>query len=215
MLAGCTETKEPDPDRTGYNYFPLEAGTYRIYKVEGVRYNAFLDSTVFSYKLKEAVVDTFSNLESGISYILHRQTLDDNGEWQIDSVWTARRDDFNAVTVEHNVPIVKLVFPFEENKIWDGNRLNDKANDEFEMVEVRKPWADSFGNYNLSVTVIEEELPDTFVNFISKKEVYAKDVGLVYKENIVLDFMQGEFYGKGFIESGIRYHQYLIEYGKE
>ena len=215
LAASCTEVKEPDPDKAGYQYFPLEAGTYRLYQVEGIRYNAFRDSTIFSYKLREVVADTFRNLESGISYILQRQTLNDNNEWQTDSVWTARKDEYTAVVVEHNVPIIRFTFPPEDGKTWDGNSLNGFPADEFEMTGVGAPWSDEYGSYDKSVMVVEEDLPDTFVKFISKKEVYAQDKGLVYKEIVYLKYMQGEYYGKEIVENGIKYHQYLIEYGKE
>jgi len=212
----CSETKELDPNDLGTNYYPLKVGEYRIYQVEGVRYFTYEDSVVFSYQLKETVMDTFSNLESSISFkILRQKRSNINESWVIDSLWTARKDQRTAVSVENNVHLVKLSFPVEENKTWDTNSLNDYTEDEFEMVDVRKPFSNDYVSYDNAVTVIQEDIPDVIVNTVSKKEVYGDNVGLVYKENIILTYRQDEFMGLEIIENGIRYYQYLVEYGEE
>ena len=212
----CTETKELSPEELGTTYFPLKTGIYSIYQVYGTRYVSSNDSIEFSYLLKENVLDSFENLESGISYIIERQKkYNEVDPWAIDSIWTARKDERTAVLVENNVPMVNLTFPFKENKIWDGNKLNDKSEDEFEMIQIRQPYTDSFGSYERTVTVIQEDLPDIFVKSILKKEIYAEDKGLVFKESIILNYRQGDDYGLEIIESGLKYFQHLVEYGEE
>ncbi|MDZ7605891.1 MAG: hypothetical protein U5K79_09975 [Cyclobacteriaceae bacterium] len=59
--------------------------------------------------------------------------------------------------------------------------------------------------------MLQEELPDLLVKYISKKEVFARDKGLVYKENVELEYKQDDFYGDQVVESGIKYYQYLVE----
>ncbi len=212
----CSETKDLDPNDLGSNFFPLKVGTFSIYQVNGVRYNSMIDSTEFSYLLKEIVLDSFQNLESGISYKIQRQKkYPESSVWEIDSLWTARKDSRTAVLVENNVPSVRLTFPLEEMKVWDANKLNSNGEDEFQMINVDKPFADDFGSYEKTVTVIQEDIPDLIVNTISKKEVFSEDLGLVYKENIVLKYKQDEFIGLEIIETGIKYFQHLIENGKE
>ena len=216
VFGQCSETKYLDPKDLGSNFFPLNVGTYSIYQVNGVRYNSMIDSTEFSYLLKEIVLDSFQNLESGKSYKIQRQKkYSENGVWEIDSLWTARKDSQTAVLVENNVPSVKLTFPLEELKSWDANKLNNNIEDEFQMININKPFADAFGSYENTVTVIQENLPDLIVNTISKKEIYSEDLGLVYKENIVLKYKQDEFIGLVIVASGIKYFQYLIEIGEE
>lgn len=214
FLWKCTEIKETDPVEFDTIYFPLEVGSVHVYQVSGVRYNSVQDSTEFSYLLKESVVDSFQNLESGISYKIQRQKkLNEAEPWVMDSIWTARMDGNGAVRVENNVPTVKLTFPLKENKTWDGNKLNEKREDEFEMVNVKQPFSTSVGSYEKTVTVIQEELPDYIVKFIFQKEVYAEGTGLVYKEYIILEYDQKN--GQQTVESGIRYYQRLIEYEEE
>ena len=212
----CSETKEVDPEDLGTNYYPLKTGTYKIYQVNSTEYVSSGDSIVLSYLLKESVVDSFQNLESGISYKIQRQKkYSENDTWRIDSIWTSRKNERTAVLVENNVPMVNLTFPIKENMMWDGNKLNDKNVDEFEMIDVREPYQDSSGSYERTVTVVQEDFPDTFVQSVLKKEIYAEDIGLAYKEIIILNYKQGEFFGKELIDTGLRYFQHLVEYGEE
>lgn len=208
----CTETREVNPDDLGTDYFPLTTGTYRIYQVGGIRYNSMADSTFFSYMLKESVVDSFENLENGISFKIQREKRSDEQQpWVVDSIWTARKDDRIAVIVENNIPIVKLSFPVGEGITWDGNRLNSLDVDEFEMVDVGLPYTSDYGSFDNSVTVVQEDFPTNLVNTISKKEIFGEDVGLLYKENIILIYNQST----GLINSGLRYYQFLVAYGEE
>jgi len=171
-----------------------------------------IDSTVFSYWLKESIVDSFQNLEGGISYKIQRdKRFSEREPWVLDSIWTARKDERTAVMVENNIPIVKLSFPIKENITWDGNRLNNYDEKKFEMVDVGKPFTGDFDSFPKTITVIQEYIPDNIVNSISKKEVYAENVGLISKENIILIYVQGT----GIIDSGIKYYQHLVAYGEE
>lgn len=215
-LWSCTQTREVEPGSLGTNYFPLNVGAYRIYQIDGVKYFSYNDSIEFSYQIKEHVVDSFTNLEGGISYKIQRdKKYEENEAWEIDSIWTARKDGYSAITVENNVPFVKLTFPLEENKKWDGNRFNDAEKDEYEMIDVDKGYSTEFDTFGKSVTIIQEDFPINFEKKIFKREVYAEGIGLVEKENTTLFFLQEEFWGLEKINSGIKYFQYLTEHGKD
>lgn len=217
----CSETMEIDPSESGTEYFPLQIGTYRIYQVRGVVYNFAEDSVEFSYLMKESVVDSFQNLESGISYKIQRQKkYNENDPWEIDSIWMARVDNKTAVRIEHNVPIVSLTFPLKESKTWDGNKLNGKSEKEFKMINVGEPYSDIYGSHEKTVTVIQEYFPDVIVKNISEKEIYSKKKGLVYKENIKLIYKQDKpeeniFYPPQTVDTSLGYYQHLIDYGEE
>jgi len=213
---GCSENKEMSPEDTGINYFPLEVGHYKIYEVHGVEYINPEDSILFSYQLKETVVGSFQNLEDGISYKLLREIRGSNEDvWKTDSIWTARKDKMRAIRTENNVPIISLVFPLQEKKTWDGNGLNRKDEDQFQMINVGEVFAGDFQSFDRTVSVIQEDIPANFVNFISKKEVYGEGMGLIYKENIHLEYLQGEFTNLGLIKSGLKYYQSMIDSGNE
>jgi len=216
LFFGCTETKEFNPADYGSDYFPLNVGQFAIYQVEGVEYINPQDSLEFSYQLKESIVESFEDLESGISYkILRQKRENENQEWETDSVWTARKDEMRAIKTENNVPYIRLVFPFQENKTWNGNGLNNKEPDEYEMIEVGKPYDGKYNSFDHSITVVLDLVPDRFVQYLSKKEVYSQHTGLVYKENVMLNYRQGDDYGLEIVDSGIKYFQSVVAYGEE
>lgn len=217
-FAGCSESVAPDNSRLGYNFFPLEKGQYRIYDVNSTEYFFSAENITRNYQLKEFVADTFQNLEGGISYRMERFTRNDESEeWQLDSVWTARSNATQAIQVEHNLPLLKLVFPFRENKTWDANVYNDKAEDEHEMVGLFQAFVrnDEVVHEN-TVTVIQEEVTNNILFWDVRKEVYGENVGLVYKEITQLEYCaEADCLGQAIIEAGIEYTQQIREYGKE
>ncbi|NJN26862.1 MAG: hypothetical protein HC819_13220 [Cyclobacteriaceae bacterium] len=132
-----------------------------------------------------------------------------------DSVWTARKNNGQAIRVENNLPIVSLIFPLGENKKWDGNKLNAREEDEYEMMDIGRSFTQGSNDFQETVTVVQEDLPDIFVESKYKIEVYGKGQGLVYKEINLVNYRQGDDYGLQKVESGLRYFQTLIEYGKD
>lgn len=212
----CNETREVSPDQFGSDYFPLKVGQYSIYEVRNVEYLPSGDSLVSVYELRERISEQFDNLENGISYVLLREKRDHSLQpWETDSVWMARKDEFRGIRVENNVPVIRFTFPVSENKKWNANALNDLETDEYEMVNTGMPFTGNGISYDQTVTVVQEYIPDWIVNFISKKEIYAMQVGLVYKENIILKFKQGEFLGEEIVDSGTKYFQLLKEHVQE
>jgi len=216
FVLGCTETHEVNTDAYGTDYFPLEVGQFAIYQVEGVEYINPQDSVEFSYQLKESITESFEDLEMGISYkILREKRENENDDWKTDSIWTARKDEIQAIKTENNVPYVRLVFPLKENKTWNGNALNGKESHEYEMINVHKPFEGKFSSFDRSVTVIQDLVPDMIVQNKLKKEVYSQHIGLVYKEKIILNFRQGDDTGLEIVDSGIKYFQSILTYGEE
>ena len=220
IIPACTsENAQPDPSRSGPAYFPLEKGQFRIYDIQSVEY-LFTDQNIErNYQLKEVVADTFRNLEGGISYRIERYFRENEAdEWEQESeVWSARINDTQAIQVEENISLLKLVFPLRENKKWDAHALTDSEEDEYEMVNLFQPFpsADSVA-FEKTITVIQEEVTENILFRDIKKEVYGYNIGLVHKEITELEYCaDNDCLGQSIIESGLEYRQHLVEYGKE
>ena len=212
----CSEIRQVDPLSLGSQYFPLKVGDYRIYNVSGVRYINIQDSIEYAYQLKESVIDSFTNLESGISFTIQREKRNSELDtWAIDSIWTARKTERTAIMVENNMPIIKLSFPIGDSVSWDGNRLNDQPFDEYKMVNINTSFSNESTSYNNTLTVVQEDLSDPFVQNNLEREIYAENIGLIFKDITRILYAQNEYYGLQKINSGIKYYQSLTEYGKE
>ena len=219
LLIGCSSAEEEiNPSIIGWQFFPLETGDYRVYQVNAVRHFFNTTPDTVSYQLIEKTAGEFEDLSGGISYRIERSKRDnENAEWEIDSVWTARRDVYTATQVEHNVPIIKLSFPLKENKKWNANSLNDKAIDEYFLKNVNVPFKiNDTSIFQNTSTVIQDSVSDNILFRNLKKEIYSENIGLIYKEVTLLEFCaEVECVGQDIIESGLEYKQWMIAYGKE
>lgn len=225
FAAGCgREEVQLDARALGLQYFPLENGLYRVYLVEETHFflntGCVENSEAVTYYVKEVVVDSFENLEGGYSYRIARFSRDTPADaWDQDSIWTARRDNNRAVMVENNIPILKLSFPLEDNRQWDGNALNDREEDTYVLTGVFRPYTAEVGNMSFpkTVTVVQEDFDDLIVFKDIRKEIYAEDIGMAYKERLVVEYdsENNACIGERVRNAGTETRMYLMEYGHE
>jgi hypothetical protein len=218
FLFSCdTEKNFPDKSDWGLEYFPLVGNSYRIYDVSIIDYSILGDIDSASYSLKEVVSDSFLNLNNEYSYVLSRyKKSKPESEWVLDSIWTANRNQEKIVVTENNVPFIKLVFPVRENKQWDGNKMNALVEEKYTMGNIGRGFQSGLVNHPATITIIQTDNPDTLLVREKKWEVYGKDVGLIYKENINIKYCSElTCIGEGKIVSGNKYRQELVAYGKD
>ncbi|WKN31621.1 hypothetical protein PZB74_21995 [Porifericola rhodea] len=219
-----SETLPPQNSQLGLEYFPLEVGRYAVYEVKEINYSVVAEPDTQQYQLKELVADSFPGQGGEIIYRLERfYREDDTQAWDLDSVWTARKNKQRIVVVENNIPQIKLVFPLDIGVSWDVNALNSREEQLYELrntddallTEMVTP-VDSLLSDEL-FTVIQAESQDTIINRVEASETYLKHVGLFYKKSLRLHYCasEPECVGLGILESGRDYRQTLIDYGYE
>lgn len=197
VLFGCKKGTE-DPIAFGYEYFPVDSGRYAQFKVDSINWNDFTNpSTVdsFLFDIREVNDSIFTDNTGRDATTLLRFRRDSaNGSWYIKDVWYMNRNDERAEKVEENERFVKLVFPIAEGKAWNGNVYNTIGNWEYKLTNVGKPFTTNGFTFNETVTVIQtgiNDIPDGMTEPLLHKElgkeVYAKGVGLVYKELTILE----------------------------
>lgn len=231
VISACnnnsTETTPAiDPD-TGKSYFFLKEGQFREYEVFEIRYLAVDISDTFRYELREEVKEEF--VTNGItSNIIHRfRRADASQEWLLDSVWSARVETDRAISVENNIPIVKMLFPALEGRKWNGNAFNVRDEDEF-IITTFSPAQDEDNNTSFQVPipgraisfsevlVVEQNQEEDMITFRDNRvEVYKDSVGLVFKEyDVVKICSRVECLGQEIVESGRFYRELLTNQGK-
>lgn len=218
VIACNTETVEPDETRLGADFYPLQVGNYSIFEVENIDYKITGEVVASSFQLKTQVIDSFVNQTGTLSYEIHYYKRQSPSEsWKFLHAWTARRNGNQAILVEDNIPFLKLSFPVSENKIWDGNVLNTLPQDDYEMDSLLSryitPAQDTIEN---TLTVIQGNNEDFTVELDRRYEIYGLHKGLVYKEDILLQYCTTtDCLGQEKVESGHEYRQYLLETGKQ
>ncbi len=217
LYACTTSTIEPDTGNTGYNYFPLETGRFMVYNVQETFYSLTANPVVRNYQVKEVVSESYTDLSNEEAFKLLRYTRPDAAvSWTLDSVWTAKRTINRAIRTENNVDFVKLVFPAKDKQTWNGNAMNTRGEDDYQISVSKQPFTVNNQPYENTLMVLQQMDTISLVSRDQRMEVYAEDIGLIYKESVQLKYCaEVNCIGKGQIVDGKTLYQQLYEYGKE
>jgi hypothetical protein len=217
ILLSC-KRKEETYDLGG-DYFPMRSiGSYIIYDVERIIYQASGKDTN-RYQLKEEAGDT-AWLNGKLYYKILRYIRSDTSEsWPSspDSVWYQYNNNVQAVKTENNRSFIKLVFPVEENKTWNGNGLNIYSSDNYTMEDVGRSYT-AAGHYFPTTLKVVQQDDTSAVHQDQRYEVYAKGIGLIDKYSNTVQFcgdpqcIANHNNGIDSIIGGIRYRQVFNSY---
>lgn len=218
LTAGCERaTIPPDNTRTGYAYFPLETGTYRLYEGYRINYNFADQNDTLRYQLKELVSSAYLDQQGDSAYVIHKlsRVLPEE-QWKLDSIKHIRLNARQLVETGNNKAIIKLVFPVGEGKTWNSNLLTTAEADSFRMVQVHRPFSLDDSLFEQTLTVVQRNISDTIVRQDIRKEVFARHTGPVYRIHKTLNYCATtECIGQGIITSGLMEEIKLIGTGKE
>lgn len=215
IVAGCDENDDQTAPDKGFDYFPVSTGLYAIYDVEEIHYSTASAPDTLVYQMMTVITDSFANGAGGITYVMHRsKRTTATDDWEPIDTWSVRMDLREVVVNESNVSYLKLVFPLEEGAMWDGNKFNTLASDEYEVKIYDAPLSVNGLEFDRTMTVEQEAYDDEVTRTDIRTEVYARNVGLIRKESTVLTYCTEQVcLNQGFIDSGIIYKQEIREYG--
>ncbi len=180
-------------------YFPLELGKYVEYSVDSTKYNSFDCSTVQTHwLLRYTVADTFSDDSMRRSYRIEiRQRRADSSSWHTQGNILVTPTEYALEYSQSNLKFIKLTFPIIDGLYWNGNSYIPTADQDYTYfnnwvytyANVGQPYNTGFVNFDNTVTVNEadESLntadgPGAYSYKTYSKEVYAKNVGMIYRE---------------------------------
>lgn len=209
FIYSCKKDKGVAPDM-GYNYYPTTIGWFIEYEVDSISYNDFTNSIdTTHYFLKEVIESEFDNAAEMPSFRIERYKRNSpNEDWIISDVWFGIKSNTSIIRVEENIRYVKMIFPVKNGSRWNGNNYNSLEQQNYEYTNKDELY--KIGELSFDSTVIIKQLEN--INLIEKqefREVYARNVGLIYKEMIDLKTEVN-----GTIKSGYRYYQKIKSYGK-
>lgn len=188
----------------GYEYFPLEVGRSWTYRVDSIIFDPAVGATAVdtvSGFFREQIVDTLRSQSGDLLYLLNRDYRSITSDtWQPHKVATLARDQRQAWRTEDNLRITKLVFPPRPGKQWRATAAFDEFTEIViagERLEFFKGWESVIIDAPDAFSVAGRTYPDTRVvqiaDFENKieyrygQEVYAPDIGMIYRELWVLD----------------------------
>ncbi len=215
IVFSCAKKNDPSLDDLGYNYYPIRIGDYFIYDVIDTSFQGLGSEIVSTYQVKEEIHETVvvNDEERYQIYLYYKQP---NEEWKEypDSNWTVFLKEGKLIRIEDNIRFVKLVFPLSVNKKWDGNITDTESDPQnyYTMKEINRPFSYDAQNFNETVSVVHYENSSALDDNYSV-EVFAKNVGMVYKEIKVYKYEQSNLLAKQ-IEYGRHYYKKLVSYGR-
>ncbi len=235
-LGSCNVgTLEPESTNLGLEYFPLEEGQYIDYQVEDIQYTILNPPDTSRYQLRELIGEEFIDIEGNPAFRLERyRRADANAPWALDSIWQIKRSTTQAIVIQNNQPLIKLVFPLGEGVEWVGTaffRVNRTdtiidpvtsdttiqetfIGDRYRVENFNKPLTFGDFSFDSTLTVIQSD-DSSRISIDRRREIYAANRGLIYKDGIVATYCTpSESCPFPEIEFGKKTTQTIIGFGK-
>lgn len=186
------------PDINGPAYFPYRPGEERTYRIDSFLHSSLADSVEYRYRImKEKVVSDQADVQGVMVNRIERWISADSGRtYAFHGLVTCSRRADHAWWMEENRTWVKLSFPVRQNRSWDGNAYNGGGIKDFRYARIRGPFNTGIQVFPSTLEVLMRA-DSSFINRNIEKEVYAEDLGMVYRESVQLEFQPGASMANG------------------
>lgn len=211
ITAACNKDSSLEYDM-GYNYYPINTGHWIIYQVDSISWNEFFDSSsdTFQYQIMEIIESEFIDNEGRTTARIERYKRNsDTNQWIIKDVWFANLTSSTAEKVEENIRYIKLKFPCKIDYEWNGNAYNELGEQTYTYEYTNDEYSINDLDFDSTVKVIQKN-EMTLISRKYSSEVYAKNVGMIYKS-----FTNLKTEATGEIVDGITYTYKVKSWGDQ
>ncbi len=211
-LAACERSDSPRPD-AGYDYFPLETGSFREYEVTETRYALAQPTQTRTFQIREVIGPKYTDASGQDVYPVERSVREGN-TWRVDSVSSVWRTTDRAFRTESGFTFVKIQFPIKEGSRWNGNLYNTLSERFFEIKNANKPLTIGAFTFDQTLVVVQQN-DSTLLSLRKSQETYAKNIGLIKREQTSVQYCgTPDCLGKGIIDYGFTKIMVLKNYGR-
>ena len=201
-LQFCKKQTEQLPLTPVGAYYPTQVGKYIVYQMDSTVFTNFeTTKEIHSYQVKDIMDAEITDNMGRPSFRVRRMIRDSAGINPWTDIATLMVTPLVSAIeyVENNLRYIKLKAPVKENYFWQGNSYINAEGPldylklwEYSYINVDQPYYIDNTPVDNTVTVlhIDESTGDPLLspnNIASKNysmEVYAKDIGLIYKDLI-------------------------------
>lgn len=184
------------------NYQPSDLGHWVSYSVDSIIYNDVTSPPTIiesNYFIKEELDTTFLDASGQENIIINQyKKYNESDPWQLYEVGSFKvgSDDFQRYF--NDLRFINLIFPTRDTKEWQGNVFlnvdneptleyfdDDKYDWTYSYAEIDVPMQIGAFSLDSCLTVIQIDEENLFEKKFSK-ETYARNIGMVSKELIIL-----------------------------
>ena len=219
LWVSCKKDNSNTEVNLGYTYFPVRVGEELIYDVDSVYHDPFFGTTSYvHYQIREVVDSVFNDNQGRPTMRIERYRNDSSASfpnWIIYNVWTANRTATTAERFENNIRYVKLIFPVQQGKTWDGNSMNVYDEQDYELTYAHQPEA--INSLSFDSVAMVTQINDTAYNILFPKyefEKFATGVGLIHKYQRQLDYTVNPQTGQLDTSRFLLYEERLVSFKK-
>jgi len=202
LLASCNKQNANLNPVVVTDLYPFTVGKifiYRLDSINAVNFGAALQTK--SFHAKDSIESTFLDASGRKSYRIFRYLRDtlDTQDWAFTATYYATVTNNTIEYVDNNLRFTKLANPVSHNTTWKGNSyINTQLpsayyfmdNWDYQYQNIDMPYTCLKGNLQNTYTVLQQDYQVPQSGFDAAQyneksysvEVYAKGVGLIYKD---------------------------------
>lgn len=211
LFVACDQEKEFPSFELEQDYQPLGIGFFWIYAVEETIFFGENDSESNQFFYRDRIRTSYLNAQNEVTFIVERSKSSNRQNWALELEYTMVYRDKILLRTINNEPVVALVFPAIEGRVWNGKVYQAEGNDDFEIIRVQ-PLIPGFENID-AVRVNQEDLDDKITIRDIRYDVFGKGVGLLEQYVEVNTYCsRNDCLGQQLIDGGSKTHLKLIAY---
>jgi hypothetical protein len=201
FATSCKRTTEDLQLITARELYPVAVGKtffYRLDSTVAVNFGSSLERR--SYHAKDSIESSFNDAQGKPSFRIFRYLRDtlNTKPWAFCATYVASFNDKKLEYVDNNLRFIPLTEPITTNTSWKGNVYINTVlpspyyfldNWDYTYKDLDKPYTVRKGTFQNTYTVLQQDVqtPATFNAAVYNEksysiEVYAKGVGLIYKD---------------------------------
>jgi len=188
ILNACRNNSE-ELKLKGDEYFTNQFGVVKYYQVDTFKFDNFTNKIVTSsFEYKEEITNKLIDLQGDTFYRIELSRYNTiKLKYEIFKVIKRKIVDNYAIENIDNTPQVKMLFPISNYKTkgssygWNLNMFNALDEEKIKYSAVFKPFFNGINTYNdcVNMALVKPERGGIVNNIY--EEVYAKNIGLVYR----------------------------------
>ncbi len=214
------------------DYYPLQVGKCFFYRLDSIVYISFgTTRKVNSYIAKDSIVSMFKDNTGRNAYLVYRYLTDTLRQQAFNfssSYCITPANNIIEVTDANNLHYIKLAAPVAAATTWKGNSYIDVTPNhlgyltdwDYQYQQINMPFTVAKGTIDSTITVLQEDNdspnevldPEQYQQYIHSLEVYAKGIGLIYKDFDYWTWQSVNSISPGFTDDSYGIKLSLIDY---